>query len=64
MLSRASEKALLAHNIPYLIVRGTELFERKLIKDILAFCTLIVNPRDNVAFDRAFTRVPGLGKVC
>ena len=53
----------MSHDIPYVIVRGTELFERKVIKDLSAFCTLIVNPKDNVAFARIFTLIPGHGKV-
>ena len=47
--SRAIEEALLKHSIPYKIIGGIQFYERKEIKDILAYLKLIVNP-----FDRCF----------
>ncbi len=51
-LSRYLENALRAHNIPYQIVRGLEFYQRKEIKDILAYLHLINNPDNDVALRR------------
>jgi len=60
--SRSFEDALLRENIPYTIVGGLSFYERKEIKDILAFLRLLVSPSDFVAFSRIIN-VPkrGLG---
>ncbi len=50
--SRAIEEALMRHQIPYQIVGGTRFFDRREIKDIVAYLRLIFNPRDDVAFLR------------
>jgi DNA helicase-2/ATP-dependent DNA helicase PcrA len=50
--SRALEEALMRHQIPYQIIGGTKFFDRREIKDIVAYLRLIFNPRDNVAFLR------------
>jgi DNA helicase-2/ATP-dependent DNA helicase PcrA len=50
--SRSLEEALMRRQIPYQIVGGTRFFDRKEIKDIVAYLRLIFNPRDDVAFDR------------
>ncbi|MFA9420856.1 MAG: UvrD-helicase domain-containing protein [Gammaproteobacteria bacterium] len=51
--SRAYEKALRDHSIPYQITGGTAFFERQEIKHIMAYLRLITNPDD----DRALLRV-------
>ncbi len=50
--SRAIEEALLRAQIPYQIVGGTRFFDRKEIKDVVAYLRVIFNPRDDVAFLR------------
>lgn len=51
-LSRSMEVALRAHGIPYQIVRGHEFFQRKEVKDVLAYLQLLVNSENEVAFER------------
>jgi len=50
--SRALEEAFMRRQIPYQIVGGTRFFDRKEIKDIVAYLRLIFNPRDDIAFLR------------
>jgi len=50
--SRALEEAFMRRQIPYQIVGGTRFFDRKEIKDIIAYLRLIFNPRDDIAFLR------------
>jgi len=50
--SRALEEALIRNSIPYRIVGGIQFYERKEIKDLLAYLRLMVNPFDRVAFFR------------
>jgi DNA helicase-2/ATP-dependent DNA helicase PcrA len=51
--SRVLEDALRRGRIPYVIVGGVRFYERKEIKDTLAYLRLTVNPADDVAFRRA-----------
>ena len=48
-LSRSLERALREHGVPYQMIRGQEFYQRKEIKDVLAYCQLINNPRDDQA---------------
>ena len=50
--SRAFEEALLRRGIPYRLVGGVRFYERREIKDVLAYLRLLANPRDAVAFGR------------
>ncbi|MBL4588194.1 UvrD-helicase domain-containing protein [Candidatus Babeliales bacterium] len=60
--SRNIEEALIKNSIPYHIVGGLRFYERKEIKDILAYLRLVVNPYDRVSFLRIFnTPTRGLG---
>jgi DNA helicase-2/ATP-dependent DNA helicase PcrA len=62
-LSRSLERALRAARVPYQMVRGQEFFQRKEIKDVLAYCQLINNPKDDVAFVRTVNSpARGIGK--
>jgi DNA helicase-2/ATP-dependent DNA helicase PcrA len=62
-LSRALEKALRAAGVPYQMVRGQEFYARKEIKDALAYCQLVNNPRDDMAFERTVnTPSRGIGR--
>lgn len=61
--SRILEEALLRHNLPYKIVGGTRFYERKEIKDALAYLRLIHNSEDIVSFNRIINLPPrGLGE--
>lgn len=51
-LTRTFEHAFNARGIPYQIVNGTEFYQRKEIKDLLAYLHLINNPGNDVAFMR------------
>ena len=62
--SRALEDGLRRAKIPYRIVGSVEFYQRKEIKDVLAYLRLCVNPADEVAFTR-IVNVPtrGIGKA-
>ena len=62
--SRSIEDALRDSGIPYIIVGGTKFYERKEIKDIVAYLRLLVNPDDSEALLRIIN-VPkrGVGKT-
>ncbi len=51
-LSRVIEDALRLARIPYQVVRGTAFFERKEVKDTLAYLRVIANPADEVNLSR------------
>jgi len=61
--SRAIEDALMREGIAYKIIGGVRFYERKEIKDILAYLRLVMNPHDDVSFRRV-VNVPtrGIGK--
>ena len=50
--SRSIEEAFLKSSIPYKIVGGHKFYDRKEIRDALAYFGLIVNPVDNLSFGR------------
>jgi DNA helicase-2/ATP-dependent DNA helicase PcrA len=50
--SRVVEEVFLKSNIPYKIVGGTKFYDRKEIKDVLAYLRLIANPDDEISFAR------------
>ncbi|MDZ7335980.1 MAG: UvrD-helicase domain-containing protein [candidate division KSB1 bacterium] len=50
--SRAFEEALKNNGINYTVVGGVRFYERKEIKDILAYLKLIVNPYDSISLKR------------
>jgi DNA helicase-2/ATP-dependent DNA helicase PcrA len=51
--SRVLEDALRRARIPYVIVGGVRFYERKEVKDALAYLRLTINPADDMAFRRA-----------
>lgn len=62
-LSRSLEKAFRTAGVPFQMVRGQEFFARKEIKDVLAYCQLANNPRDDMAFERSVnTPARGIGR--
>jgi len=61
--SRAIEEELVKHQIPYTIVGGLRFYERKEIKDILAYLKLISNPSDGISLKRIINHPPrGIGE--
>src|SRR5262245_56724735 len=58
--SRLIEEGLLRLRIPYMVVGGVGFYERREVKDVLAYLRLVLNPRDGVAFRRV-VNVPARG---
>lgn len=61
--SRALEEVLLEHNFPYKIIGGVKFYQRKEVKDILAYARFLINPKDILSLKRIIN-VParGIGK--
>jgi DNA helicase-2/ATP-dependent DNA helicase PcrA len=59
-MQRALESALRLARIPYQVIGGLEFYERREIRDLIAYLKLIVNPSDAVAFRRV-VNVPQRG---
>jgi len=61
--SRSIEQAMVKEGIPYNIVGGTKFYDRKEIKDVLAYLTLVANSNDDVALRRIINfPVRGIGE--
>ena len=50
--SRVLEETFVKANIPYQMIGGTKFYDRKEIKDLLAYLRLIANPDDDISFAR------------
>ena len=62
--SRSMEEALRKRNIPYRIYGGLSFYQRKEIKDLLAYFRLVINNKDEDALLRAInTPARGIGKT-
>ncbi|MEJ2068217.1 MAG: 3'-5' exonuclease, partial [Deltaproteobacteria bacterium] len=60
--SRAIEEALLRWGIPYTVVGGIRFYQRREIKDLVAYLRVIVNPSDEVSLRRIINCPPrGIG---
>lgn len=61
--SRALEEAFVKHHIPYTIVGGLKFYERREIKDILAYLKWVGNPSDSLSLKRIINVPPrGIGE--
>jgi DNA helicase-2/ATP-dependent DNA helicase PcrA len=62
--SRAIEEAFIRYGVPYRIVGGVRFYDRKEIKDLLAYLRLLYQPADRASFLRIVnTPARGLGAV-
>ncbi|TMC30468.1 MAG: hypothetical protein E6J32_05005 [Chloroflexi bacterium] len=50
--SRALEEVLLRRGVPYRLIGGLRFYERREVKDVLAYLRLIANPQDTLSFSR------------
>ncbi len=58
------ESEFLHKKIPYTVVGALKFYDREEIKDVLAFLSLIANPKDEIAFRRIINKPPrGIGSV-
>jgi len=61
--SRALEESFLRYGVPYRLVGGTRFYQRREVKDIIAYLRLIHNPQDNVSLVRIINvPVRGIGQ--
>ena len=62
--SRAIEEELIHQGIPYKVVGGTRFYDRREVRDILAYLRVIANPDDEISF-RRIVNVPkrGIGQT-
>lgn len=51
--SRSIEEAFVRSSIPYVLIGGTKFYERKEIKDLIAYLRIILNPEDGISYKRA-----------
>jgi len=60
--SRTIEEALVHYGVPYRIVGGVRFYDRKEIKDLMAYLRIIFQPEDRVSFERIVnTPTRGIG---
>lgn len=63
-LSRVLEEAMLKAGIAYRVARGVEFYNRKEIKDVVAYLRLLVNPADDLSCRRIINTPPrGIGQA-
>ena len=51
-MTRVLEDALMKAGVPYQIIRGTEFYGRREVKDVIAYLRLITTPEDNISLER------------
>ena len=61
--SRMIEQTMMKEGLPYNIVGGTKFYDRKEVKDVIAYLTIVCNPNDNIALKRIINfPVRGIGE--
>jgi DNA helicase II / ATP-dependent DNA helicase PcrA len=61
--SRALEEAFVRAGLPYRLVGATRFYQRREIKDVIAYLRLVDNTADSISFDRIINTPPrGIGK--
>jgi DNA helicase-2/ATP-dependent DNA helicase PcrA len=58
--SRSIEETFVHYGVPYRVVGGVRFYDRKEIKDVMAYLRLIFQPEDRVSFER-IVNIPGRG---
>jgi DNA helicase-2/ATP-dependent DNA helicase PcrA len=58
--SRVLEETFMRYGVPYKLVGGTRFYQRREVKDVIAYLRLIHNPQDNVSLVRILN-IPGRG---
>ncbi|KKP57657.1 MAG: ATP-dependent DNA helicase pcrA [Candidatus Moranbacteria bacterium GW2011_GWF1_34_10] len=62
--SRIIEEVMLKNSIPYRIIGGIKFYQRKEVKDIIAYLRIIQNPNDSICLERIINEPRrGIGKV-
>jgi len=62
--SRVIEEACLTNKIPYKIIGGIKFYSRKEIRDIVSYLKVILNPNDDISFNRIINVPPrGIGST-
>ena len=59
--SRALENACRNYNVPYHLIGGLSFYQRREIKDLLAYLRVVNNPEDSVSFERVMKMQKGIG---
>lgn len=63
-ISRYFEEVLVQHRLPYTVVGGLKFYERKEVKDLIAYLRVISNPYDEQAWTRVLRELaPGVGQT-
>lgn len=63
-LSRVLEEAFIRHGINYQIARGVEFYNRREIKDVIAYLRVLINPADEISLLRIINSPPrGIGQT-
>jgi DNA helicase-2/ATP-dependent DNA helicase PcrA len=61
--SRSLEDAFVRRGMPYKLIGATRFYQRREVKDMLAYLRLVYNPNDNISFTRVLNVPPrGIGK--
>lgn len=62
--SRIIEEIMLKNSIPYRIIGGIKFYQRKEVKDIIAYLRIVQNPNDSICLERIINEPRrGIGKV-